>query len=399
MSSRNRLARFGASFFVLVFAVGCSPGMDRLEIAPDNTYASPAGFRGIRYWGDVPLKKLDEATALRRRQLAEASKTDPRISIRHADYLAISGGGSRGAFGAGLLAGWSRTGKRPEFEVVTGISTGSLSAPFAFLGPEYDPQLTAVYTTISDKDVMTSNGVGGALFGTSLADNAPLKGLVAKYVNAELLKKIAVENGRGRKLLIGTTNLDAGRPVVWDMTAIAASDNPAKLDLFRNVLVASAAIPGVFPPEMIKVTGADGKSYDEMHVDGGTTTQAFLLSAENSFKSVDAHLGFKRTRSLYVIVNGSFQPQSTRTKAATFSIIDRSLSALIKSQMVGDVYKMYAQSIRDNVDFNIASIPDDFTETGQSEFDRDYMNKLYRRGYELATNAHEWQKIPPDYVK
>jgi predicted acylesterase/phospholipase RssA len=392
----DRLVPFVAVLVALLLATACSPGKDRLDIAPANTYASPDGFRGIRYWGDVPLKKLDQATALRRRQLAEASKTDPRISVRHADYLAISGGGSRGAFGAGLLAGWSKTGKRPEFEVVTGISTGSLTAPFAFLGPEYDPQLTEVYTTISDKDVMSSNGVAGALFGTSLADNAPLKTLVAKYVNADMLKRIAVENGRGRRLLIGTTNLDAGRPVVWDMTAIAASDNPAKLELFRNVLVASAAIPGVFPPEMIKVTGADGKSYDEMHVDGGATTQAFLLSAENSFKSVDAHLGLRRTRSLYVIVNGSFRPQQAKTEAATFSIIDRSLSTLIKSQMVGDVYEMYAQAIRDQVDFNIASIPDDFTETGQSEFDREYMNKLYHRGYELAGAGHVWQKIPPD---
>src|SRR4051794_40482870 len=106
MSARNRAVQFAGSLLVLVFAAACSPGMDRLDIAPVNTYASPDGFRGIRYWGDVPLKKLDEATAVRRRQLAEASKTDPRISIHHADYLAISGGGSRGAFGAGLLAGW-----------------------------------------------------------------------------------------------------------------------------------------------------------------------------------------------------------------------------------------------------------------------------------------------------
>src|SRR4029079_16062440 len=175
------------------------------------------------YWGDVPLKKFDQATAIRMRQLSEASRTDPRLSSRHADLLAISGGGSRGAFGAGLLAGWSKTGKRLEFEVVTGISTGSLTAPFAFLGPAYDPQLTEVYTTISDKDVMTSNGAVGALFGTSLADNKPLKALVAKYVTSDLLDKVAVEGGRGRLLLIGTTNLDAERPVVWDMTAIAAS--------------------------------------------------------------------------------------------------------------------------------------------------------------------------------
>lgn len=399
MSVRNQAARFTASFLVLILVVACSPGMDRLDIAPADTYASPDGFRGIRYWGDVPLKKLNEATAARMKQLAEASKTDPLLSVRHGDFLAVSGGGSRGAFGAGVLVGWSKAGKRPEFEVVTGISTGSLTAPFAFLGPEYDRQLTEVYTTISDKDILRSRGVRGALFGTSLADNSPLKALVAKYVTAELLERIAIEKERGRLLLIGTTNLDAGRPVVWDMTAIAASDSPQKLELFRDVLVASAAIPGVFPPEIIKVTGADGKSYDEMHVDGGTTTQAFLLSAENSLKSVDAYLKFKRTRSLYVMVNGSFEAQQAKTKAATFAIINRSLSALIMNQMVGDVYKMYAQAVRDDVDFNIASIPADFTLEAESQFDQAYMNELYKRGYELAISGQAWQKTPPDYVE
>lgn len=143
--ARSRIVQVAASLVVLCLVAACTGSMERLEIAPSNSYASPVGFRGIRYWGDVPLKKLNEATAVRMQQIAKASKTDRKRSVCHADYLAISGGGSRGAFGAGLLAGWTKTGKRPEFEIVTGISTGSLTAPFAFLGPSYDKQLTEVY--------------------------------------------------------------------------------------------------------------------------------------------------------------------------------------------------------------------------------------------------------------
>jgi Patatin-like phospholipase len=398
MSSQNRTIQLVLSLAMFLLVAGCASNMPRLEDAPTDTYATPIGFRGIRYWGDVELKKLNEVTALRMQQIAEASKTDPKLSLKHADYLAISGGGSDGAFGSGLLVGWSKQGTRPEFEIVTGISTGALSAPFAFLGSEYDSQLTAIYTTIDTKDIMRSNGPIGAIFGSSLTDNSPLKALVAKYVTPELLDRIAIENSRGRKLLIGTTNLDAQRPVVWDMTAIAASDNPEKVRLFRDVLVASAAIPGVFPPQLIKVT-ADGKTYDELHVDGGTTTQAFLLSAENSLKSVDEVLKIKRTRSLYVIINGTFAPQPAKTETATFAIATRSISTLIKSQGIGDVYRMYTQAVRDGVDFNVASIPDDFTEVSKSTFDQDYMTKLYKRGYQAAISGTAWQKTPPDYVQ
>lgn len=394
MATRSLRALFAA--LVLVTLAACGTNVPRLDDAPVNSYASPAGYKGIRYWGDAELKRLNEAQAIRLEELRVAHKADPSIPLDHAYYLAISGGGGDGAFGAGILNGWSKTGTRPKFEVVTGISTGALSAPFAFLGPEYDPQLKQVYTTIDDNDIMKKNGALGAVFGASLTDNSPLKALVAKYVTADLVDKIGAENAKGRRLLIGTTNLDAQRPVVWDMTAIAASGNPDRVQLFRDVLVASAAIPGVFPPQLIKVT-ADGKTYEELHVDGGTTTQAFLLSAQNSLKEVDKALKFKRERSLYIIINGTFAPQAEKTETKTLAIAARSISTLIKNQSIGDVYKMYAQSLRDGVDFNLVSIPSDFTLKAKSEFDQGYMRKLYDRGYEMGQKASTWEKEPPDY--
>ncbi len=400
MSSRTWSCRLRAvaSAALLVMLAACGTNVPRLDDAPVNSFATPVGYRGIRYWGDAELKKLNESSAVRLQELREAHKADPTIPLERAYYLAISGGGGDGAYGAGILTGWTKAGTRPKFEVVTGISTGALTAPYAFLGPEYDGKLKEIYTTISDKDVLRKTGPLGAVFGSSLTDNSPLKALVAKYVTLDLLDKIAIENDKGRLLLIGTTNLDAQRPVVWNMTAIAASGNPNRLQLFRDVLIASAAIPGVFPPQLIKVQ-ADGKLYEELHVDGGTTTQAFLVSGQNSLKEVDAALKFPRKRSLYVIINGTFAPQAEKTETKTLAIAARSISTLIKSQSIGDVYKMYAQSQRDDVDFNLTSIPGDFTAKGKSEFDQVYMRKLYDLGFDLGQTPAAWSKTPPDYNK
>ena len=381
---------------VLVTLAACGTNVPRLDDAPVNAYATPIGYKGIRYWGDAELKKLNEASAMRLDELKAAHKLDPSIPLDHAYYLAISGGGGDGAYGAGILNGWTRAGTRPEFEVVTGISTGALSAPYAFLGSAYDSQLKEIYTTIDDSDVMKKKGPISGLFGSSMTDNSPLKALVARHVTQDLLDKIAIEGGKGRRLLIGTTNLDAQRPVVWDMTAIAASGAPDRLELFRNVLVASAAIPGVFPPQLIKVT-ADGKVYEELHVDGGTTTQAFLVSAQNSLKDVDKALHFPRKRSLYIIMNGSFAPQPEKTETKTLAIAARSISTLIKNQSIGDAYRMYAQCQKDGIAYNITSIPADFTEKAKSSFDKPYMQKLYDRGYQLGMTQAAWDKEPPDY--
>ena len=391
-----RTLRAAVAALLLVVLAACGTNVPRLDDAPVNSYATPIGYKGIRYWGDAELKKLNEASAIRLDQLRAAHKADPSIPLKNAYYLAISGGGGDGAYGAGILNGWTRAGTRPKFEIVTGVSTGALSAPYAFLGSDYDDELKEIYTTIDDKDVMKKKGAISGVFGSSMTDNSPLKALVAKHVTQALLDKIAVEHGKGRRLLVGTTNLDAQRPVVWDMTAIAASGNPDRLQLFRDVLVASAAIPGVFPPQLIKVT-ADGKVYEELHVDGGTTTQAFLVSAQNSLKDVDKATKFPRKRSLYIIMNGSFAPQAEKTETKTLAIAARSISTLIKNQSIGDAYRMYAQCQKDDVAFNLTSIPSSFTMKAKSEFDTAYMRALYDVGYQLGQTPAAWDREPPDY--
>ncbi len=200
----------------------------------------------------------------------------PRAALPVVDVLAVSGGGEDGAFGAGVLTAWTRTGTRPEFRLLTGVSTGALTAPFAFLGPAYDARLEEVYTRLAPSEVLRKRCLTAAIFNDAIFDTAPPFATISRILDEAMLADIAREYGRGRRLLVGTTDLDARRPVIWNLGAIAASGSPRALDLTRRLLLASAAIPGAFPPVMIDVE-ADGRRYQEMHVDGGATAQMFLF--------------------------------------------------------------------------------------------------------------------------
>jgi len=382
---------------VLLLA-GCATPV-RLNAVPKDEEAAAVvdGMTGIRYWqqDDLALMQQDGIDAYNREATswAAAGHKDP---LPAANYLAISGGGENGAFGAGLLVGWTAAGTRPEFKVVTGISTGALTAPFAFLGPKYDEQLKAVYTTISAKDVLEERGALAAVFNDAMADNEPLKKLVARYVTAQMLQDIAAENAKGRILAIGTTNLDARRPVIWNVTKIAAIGTPEALELVRKILVASAAIPGAFPPMMIDVQ-ANGKTYQEMHVDGGASAQVFAYPPALKLAELSKQAGIVRERHLYIIRNGRLDPDWADTQRQTLPIVGRAVSSLIQNQGVGDLFRIYATTQRDGVDFNLAYIPPTFDVPLPEPFDQHYMNELYKVGYDLARNGYPWYKTPPSY--
>lgn len=354
-----------------------------------NSTAVP-GYSHIRYWGDdgagLTQDMLDKIAAQQK-----AAGLSP--SVRN--FLSISGGGSNGAFGAGLLTGWTKAGTRPEFTVVTGISTGSLIAPFAYLGPPYDELLTEAYTQISGRDVFRRKPVLAIIGGNAAADNTPLRQLVARYVTDQMISDIAVQNARGRKLLVGTTNLDAGRPVVWDIGAIASSGVADRKQLIQDILVASSSIPGVFPPIKIKVV-ADGKTFDEMHVDGGTSNQAFMFPSNFSVKAQDKKLdrtGIKRT--LYVIRNGKVVQDYKMVRPRLAAIVGRSISTLITTQGIGDLYRMYANAMRDGITFKAIWVPDSFTMEEPEPFDPAFMKALYEVGLEMGRNGIPWSTQPP----
>ena len=379
---------------------GCAD-LTRLDAVPADVKDDVTifGMTDIRYWGDEASTKLvvDAAQAYQR-DVAAFRASGGTGDVPPAQFLAISGGGENGAFGAGLLIGWTATGTRPTFKLVTGISTGALTAPFAFLGPAYDKQLQEVYTTLSAKDVMQPRGYTAVLFDDALADNTPLRRTVAKYVDQAMVEAIAAEDAKGRILLVATTNLDARRPVIWNITKIAASGNPRSLERIRDVLVASAAIPGAFPPIMIDAY-ANGKHYQEMHVDGGASAQVFVYPP--SLSGTEAKFSEQqrsRQRRVYVIRNARLDPNWAQVERAVIDILDRTVTSLIQTQGVGDLYRIYLSTQRDKIDFNLAYIPSTFTRQLQEPFETAYMQELFGVGYDLAVKGYPWAKVPPGFT-
>jgi hypothetical protein len=375
---------------------GCAAAIARNPVPPTlegDVQVVGMGPTPVRFWGDQLPPNTD---ALVKEKWAQTRVMRPEFTRGRpvVNFLALSGGGSDGAFGAGVLGGWTAAGTRPEFDVVTGVSTGALTAPFAFLGPKYDVALKDVFTQSTTKDIAIARPIRGLLGGDSLASNSPLAKVVSYYVNDAFLAEVAEQHRKGRRLLIGTTNLDAERPVIWDMGAIAASGRPEALDLFRKVLLASAAIPAVFPPGFVKVA-AGNIVYDEMHVDGGATREVFLVPTQFMAKRVDGRLGINPVRRAYIIRNGHVSPEYKPVKARTLSIAGRAVSSLIKSQGVGDLYELYVFARANNIDYNLAYIPGDFLDTSTQAFDPVYMGKLYDLGFQLAQAGYPWKKTPP----
>lgn len=352
----------------------------------------------VRTWGD----QVDPAfqarcfgSAIEQRRIYYANHPeDPQPPT--VDILCISGGGEDGAFGAGLLNGWTARGDRPKFMLVTGISTGAMSAPMAFLGRPYDQRLTDAYTKVTQNDLFRMKSIFSLLRSDSLADNKPMVKMLERYIDAQMLEEVAREHARGRRLLVATTNLDAQRPVIWDMGAIASSNYPKKLELFRKILLASASIPGVFPPVYLNVEVA-GKKYNEMHVDGGTTSQVFLWGQGVDIAQMMREHQVQKvlpTR-LFVIRNAKMDPEYDPIRAYLPEIAGRSVSTLIKSQGRGDVLRLYNHSRSYDFEFNLASIPPTFTEKLNEPFETRYMNKLYAFGYGLGKAGYHWEKLPP----
>jgi predicted acylesterase/phospholipase RssA len=380
----------------LVFSMaGCATIAPR-NVLPqaDAGQSELEGFHNIRFWGDASARDI------RAIMMADAPRTEMQMALgaeKHqpvSNLLAISGGAEDGAFGAGLLVGWSDAGTRPTFDLVTGVSSGALIAPFAFLGREHDSQLREIFTKYGRKDVFTYN-VPSLLEGSALVDDAPLARLIEKYVDAAFLQEIAGERIKGRILLIGTTNLDTQRPVMWDMGRIAMSNSRDAIALFRKILLASATLPGVFAPVRIQVR-VGGQNYDELHVDGGVTRQVFIAPSMFSFASHDQKTGGPAAKPrLFVIRNGKIDPEWQSVNENVLSITQRSISTLIKNQGIGDLYRIYSVTRRDGIDFNLASIPADFSDTSDEPFDQKYMIALFDRGYNLANHNYLWMKSPP----
>lgn len=390
----GRLARLAVALALATAAAGCATVTPR-NVLPERLVdeAELVGMPGIRVWGDASAHEMQAVVASAAASRADATRAGaerPKVF----NMLAISGGAEDGAFGAGLLTGWGDARSRPRFDYVTGVSAGALIAPFAFLGAKGDKPLGEMFTKYGQSDILQANVLPGLFGGSAVADSAPLARLIAHYVDGAFLKAIAHERRKGRILLIGTTNIDAQRPVVWDMGRIAMSGHPEALALFRKILLASASIPGAFPPVRFTVR-AGGQTYEEMHVDGGITQQVFLAPSALAFRDVDRQFGTYNARRLYIIRNGKITPEWEPVKERVLPIAQRSISTLIKNQGIGDLYRMHATSRRDGIDYNLAAIPAEFDVKSDGAFDRTYMHALFALGEKLGRRGYRWRKAPP----
>ena len=376
---------------VVLLLAGCS-SLERLPPVPDaDTFkARPLGIANARFFPTVDLEGMvaeGRRSVERQRQILGLAPNAPSPA---ADFLAISGGGDDGAFASGLLVGWTEAGDRPNFQVVTGISSGALAAPFAYLGSDYDGPLREVYTTITADDIFRERGVVGAIFDDAMADTTPLWNLISKYVDEKLMVAIAREYEKGRLLLIGTTDLDSQLPVLWNLGAIAASGHPGSLDLIRKILRASSAVPGFFEPVLIDVE-VGGKTYQELHVDGGAIAQMFLYPP-------NIELGRqlpKSQRKAYLVRNGRLDAEWAEVEPRTLSIAKRAISTIIHYGGANDVLSIYFIAQRDGVDYNLAYIGRDFAAPRAGDFDKAYMNALFDYAYQQARKGYPWKKHPP----
>lgn len=382
----------------LVLPLGACAGQIKREPVPLALVGDAAipGMAHARFWGDeVPadiLTFVREHMPGSSRLAVKATKSAGRPVV---EYLALSGGAGDGAFGGGLLVGWTQRGDRPQFEVVTGVSAGALIAPFAFLGTGYDRQLREIWTKYDTEALATPQVLAGLLGAEAIADSSGLKQLIARYVDRQMLDRVAAEYRKGRVLLVGTTNLDAQRPVIWNMGEIAASQHAYALELFRSVLLASTALPGVFPPVHVRVSAGD-KILEEMHVDGGPTRQVFLAPAHLSLRTFDKLYPKPPLRRIYVVKNGKLGPEYEAVAANTLSISARSLFTLTKSQSIGDINRIYATAVRDGAEFRLTSIPDRFNRVAKQPFDPAYMKELFALGVEMGRSGDPWARTPPE---
>lgn len=357
--------------------------------------AEVPGGSTARMWGDELPNNIAERVEKFRQQFG--GQGDKNVFLDPPNYLALSGGGSKGAFGAGLLKGWSESGTRPKFIIVAGVSAGALIAPFAFLGSDYDERLERLFTGFTTDDLIVRLLLVRGIFSDALFDSRRLRELLRQKVDDEMIEEIAREYDRGRRLLIGTTNLEAKRPVLWNIGAIAKVGTEEANRLIRDVILASASIPGVFPPVKIKVRVGD-QEYDEIHVDGGVSTQIVLYPAQFDLKKASKTIGISADQTVYVIRNDYLDARWGEVDLNLSSILLSSLETLIRTQGIGDLHRIYFAALRDELKFKLAYIPPEFKHENKEMFDPKYMRALFDFAYERAKNGYPWASSPPGFV-
>ncbi|WP_126455004.1 patatin-like phospholipase family protein [Sulfuriflexus mobilis] len=391
------LSRYLTLLIFLGLISGCGT-LPRNPVPLDQMQrAEITGLTGIRAWSGTASEQFEKDLLLSVQQALKHASASESVAVPVTDILSLSSGSDYGAFGAGFMYGWSQSGLRPKFKLVTGVSTGALIAPFAFLGPGYDNVLKQAYTTISAKDIYAPRWFS-FLWNDAFADSAPLEMLINRYITKDVLHAIAQAHRQGRRLYIGTTNLDADQLVVWNMGVIANSRDPKALELFRKIIFASSSIPGVFPPVLIDVD-IDGVPYDEMHVDGGIKAQLFLLAATLNLtefrKKSGVFINADRKSRIFVIRNGLIISKPKQVPRNLSEISGRAMASLIKTQALNDLNRVYELAKEQGLEFNWVALPAEYELAANEKFNTEKMKGLFEIGYEMGLKGDAWYGVPP----
>jgi len=377
-----------ALFIIVIFVLlvsGCAYTPER-NVLLNSEQLNPLDTPGLRFWDEsvISTDNYDFSHAIE--SLVEHSNKSGQ-----ANHLALSGGGFNGAFSAGVLNAWSESGTRPEFDVVTGVSTGAIVSIFAFLGSEYDQKLKGYYTRTTADEMFKRNSIFQLPFRNSMVDVSGFEFKVRDAVDAIMVNQLAVERSKGRILLIATTSLDNEKMAIWDVGKIAQIGTPQAQQLIQDIIIASSAVPGLFPATRITLPYRGGM-VDELHVDGGVSRQVFLIPQ-----------GFQKTfvpknieKNIYVIRNGFLKPEFEEIENGLTSVSYRALSILIRRQSIGDIEHIYNYSERNQIGFNLAYIDDDFSKDDLSSFSLEYVQKLYDYGYQKTLDSDLWRRNLPD---
>jgi predicted acylesterase/phospholipase RssA len=368
-----------ATWCVITLLAGCASFGPELATSPTDEFESEAPAFGVRTLGaDGEFELLSSVEVARRLQAA--------LGERPLSILALSSGGASGAFGAGALAGSTRDGMRPEFTVVTGVSSGALLAPFAFLGPSWDEQMTGIFTTGETDGLLQPRGLG-AVFGSSVYSGEPLRRLIERYADDAMIAAIAAEAAKGRLLLVATTEFDSGEPVVWDLGSIALHGDKNAKPLIHTLLLASASVPGMLPPVTVSFR-SQGKTRAETHVDGGVTLPFFIAPAPEDLPQVTA--GRPQSTTVRVIIDGPLRNLPRRTHANAYSIFGRSLSAGL-SHVTRTQLESTVNAVRQRgISLEYAAIPASYPLRSAFDFAPDAQRSLFEFAASCATADRLW---------
>ncbi|GAB1623173.1 patatin-like phospholipase family protein [Agarivorans albus] len=368
-------------------AAGCSS--PERNAAQESELMYPLATAGLRYW-DGESTEITEHNIEQEYQSildSRARNNGVRSDIYH---LALSGGGVNGAFSAGVLNAWTANGDRPEFDLVTGVSTGAIVSVFAYLGSDYDSTLKNYYTETPMSSLFQVKSIWSLLRGEAVLDTAGFEDQVRSYIDADIVKQLAEQRAKGRLLVIGTTNLDNEKMSLWDVGKIAQVGSDEAITLIQNIIIASSSVPGAFPAKSIVID--DGQQrFEELHVDGGVSRQVFLVPQWAYY-----NLPFERNpQHVFVIRNGLLKPHYQVTKNNLTDIGLRSISTIIRNQGIGDVEHIYHFAQHNQMSFRLAYIDNDFSKISDEAFSKEYMTSLYQYGYQKTIADSLWENVPP----